>query len=525
MKSALSVAAAVLFVVSSSALVSHAESPDASSASNVHDIVIAGGRVIDPETGFDAVANVGITGGTITAVSTSPLNGHKTIDAHGQVVAPGFIDLHAHGQSKVADRMQAFDGVTTALELESGTLPVGAWYDAQAKAGRVLNYGTSAAWTFARIAELEELQPEADVLWFQKAFSLQKWVNNAATRVQVGHIVDSLEQGLRDGAIGIGINAGYAPGGGYKELLAVHKLAASYGVPTFTHISGDFPDDPKSAAESVGDIISLTVATGSQSHICHINSSSLSDIDTTMSMIAAARARKLPITTESYTYGASSTTVGAALFSDEAREKKSIDTSSIEFNGQPLDDASFAKLRSEEPGSVVVFHFLKLPQEQATLDKAVLGEGVAIASDAMPWADKRTGQLIGNDVWPLPDYAFAHPRSAGTYTRLLSYWVREQKTLSLVEAVQKASLIPAQILEASVPQMAKKGRLQVGMDADVIVFDPVTVRDRATFTQPNQTAEGMQHVFVNGVPVIRQGQLDMEAAPGKAVRRTPTNSE
>lgn len=487
-----------------------------------YDLVITGGRVVDPETGLDAIRNVGIQGSRIAVVAEGPLAGGRVLDARGLVVAPGFIDLHSHGQSKAADRMQAFDGVTTALELESGILPVGAWYEAQAKAGRVLNYGTSAAWTFARIQEIEGRQAQADLRWFQRAFELEKWVTNPATAQQVAGITASLEQGIREGALGIGINAGYAPGGGYRELLAVHALAAKYGVPTFTHISGDYPDDPNSAAESIGDIISIATATGSQGHICHINSSSLKDIATTRDMILAAQRRGLPISVEAYTYGASSTTIGAALFAEDARRRKGVRTRDIEFNGRALDDASFTELRSSAPGSVIVWHFLDMPAEQSILDQSVLMPGVAIASDAMPWADKVTGEPVDDDAWPLPTSAFAHPRSAGTYTRLLAHWVREREVLPLIEAVRKSSLIPAQILEMSVPQMRSKGRLQAGMDADLIVFDPAVVEDRATFTEPYLPSIGMRFVLVNGVPVIADGELVRGVMPGKPVRRVPS---
>jgi len=485
-----------------------------------YDIVISGGRVIDPESGLDGIRNIGIIDGRIVVVTNEKLKGKKELDVKGLIVAPGFIDLHSHGQTILADRMQAFDGVTTALELESGILPISSWYADQKKIGRVLNYGTSAAWTYSRIAVMENLVPEPDLIWFQKAFSYSKWVNDAATPDQVTKIVGNLEQGLSEGALGIGINAGYAPGGGYKELMAVNALAAKYKVPTFIHVSGDYANDPNSAAESVGDVISIAVTTGSQAHICHLNSSSLKDIETTSAMILAAQKRGLAITTEAYTYGASSTTIGSALFSEEARQRKSIQSSSIELNGHALDDASFAKTRAEAPGSVIVFHFLDLPKEQDILDRSVLLSGAAIATDGMPWTDKRTGLLADPNMWPASSEVFAHPRGAGTYTRLLAQWVRERKVLPLPEAIRKSSLIPAQILEESVPQMRNKGRIQVGMDADIIVFDLNKVQDKATFTQPYLPSVGMKYVLVNGIPVISAGALVVDARPGKPIRRS-----
>ena len=484
-----------------------------------YEVAITNGRVIDPESRLDAIRNIGITNGKIVAVTEERITGKKTINATGLVIAPGFIDLHAHGQTVIADRMQAFDGVTTALELESGILPIAAWYADQEKAQRVLNYGASAAWTFARISVLENLKAEADLLWFQKAFSLNKWVNNPANPQQITSIIAQIEQGLKEGALGVGINAGYSPGGGFKELMAVHELASTYDVPTFTHISGDFPNDPNSAAESVGQIIAFSTVTGSQAHICHLNSSSLRDIHTTSQMIQVAQKRGLPLTVEAYSYGASSTTIGAALFNPMARKEKNISANQIELNGQPLTEETFKVTREETPGAVVVFKFLDMPKEESILDKSVLFPGGIIASDAMPWVDKTTGAPVDENIWPISQNAFAHPRSAGTYTRLLSHWVRERKALSLSEAIAKSSLYPAQILEKSIHQMKNKGRIQEGMDADIIIFNPDLVKDKATFTEPAQPAVGMKYVLVNGVLVINNGELITNARPGQAIRR------
>jgi predicted amidohydrolase len=147
------------------------------SGAQIYDIVISHGRVIDPETRLDAVRNIGIKDGKIEAISTSALKGRIMLDAAGLIVAPGFIDWHSHGQSTLADRMQAFDGVTTTLELEAGMLPIGRWYELQAKSNRVLNYGASSSWAIARMATLENMplpsEPRAAALFAN--FSLKRW--------------------------------------------------------------------------------------------------------------------------------------------------------------------------------------------------------------------------------------------------------------------------------------------------------------------------------------------------------------
>ena len=489
-------------------------------------VVVAGGRVIDPETKLDAIRHVGIRGGEIAAVSESPLEGDLVVDAAGLVVSPGFIDLHSHTQSIPGDRIQAFDGVTTALELESGIMPIGTWYDAQSTMGRAVNYGASVAWTFARIAELNpELgEPDGTLNYFQRAFGHTEWSTRVASQSQADAIVARIEQGLREGGVGIGINNGYAPGAGVQEMAAVCSLAARYDVPTFTHISFMSNVDPKSSFEGYLRLIGYAAATGAHMHICHLNSTSLRDIERCVAAIRRAQAAGLKISTEAYPYGTGSTAIGAAMFLDpQFRERTGSDWSDIVVNstGEAVaDEGRLRELQAENAGAVVLWHTIHPdtnPEHQAMLDMSNLYPGGAVASDAMPW-EMADGSFLDGDVWPIPAEAVAHPRSAGTFARFIAQYVNTQK-ISLMGAIEKCSLIPAQILENSTPQMRRKGRLQVGADADVIVFDPEQVVDRATFRQPAVPSAGMRHVLVDGVPLISDGELDTHALPGKPVRR------
>jgi N-acyl-D-glutamate deacylase len=489
-------------------------------AAGPYDIVLANGRAIDPETKLDAVRSVGIKDGRIAAVSEVALTGQLVVDVKGLVVAPGFIDWHAHGQNNLADRVHAFDGVTTALELELGMLPIGKWYELQARNRRVVNYGASASWGTARIATLEgiPLAAEPHARSFLAAFGRTKWPHDVATPQQVEQIVSMTEQGLKEGGVGVGITLGYAPGTGYKEILAIHTLAAKYNVPTYTHVRSVGDVDPLSAVQAYGEMISYAAATGAHVHICHLNSLSFGDIALAVQMIRAAQEHGLNITVEAYPYGAGSTGIGAAALAPENLPRAGMTYESIEYRGQRLNEESFKKLRATNPGATVVLHFYELPRDQKLLDMSVLYPGGIIASDAMPWLGAN-GEEVDGDVWPLPADAFAHPRSAGTYSRFLSEYVRERKAISLSDAIAKTAYLPAKLLEDSVPQMKQKGRLQEGMDADLVVFDPATVRDRATYERPNQTSVGMRDVLVNGVFVIRDGELDTEAFPGMPVRR------
>ncbi len=486
-----------------------------------YDLVITGGRVIDPETGFDAVRNVGIKDGRVAAISEDPLSGAANLSGEGMVVAPGFIDLHAHGQQLPAAWVQAFDGVTTALELESGLLPIGRYYDGVAAEGRPINYGSSVAWTYARIAEKEGIEPDGTLTWFQQAFSLSNWQNTLATPEEQERIIDRVEAGLREGGIGIGINAGYAPGYGRKEYYALAKLAAKHNVPTFTHVRYLSVIEPLSAFEALEELVALSAATGAHMHVCHLGSSAGRDVDACAELLLGAQSRGLPISVESYPYGAGSSAVGAEIYrGDWLPRWGAQDASSLELNGVPLTQAKIEELQASEPGAVVVMHFLRPdddPEDQRLLDVSVQYPDAAIASDAMPWTIGP--ELIEGDIWPLPEGAFAHPRSTGCYARFISRWARERKALPLSDALAKCSLIPARILQESTPQMRTKGRLQVGADADIVVFDLETFTDTATFVAPAGLSTGLRHLVVNGTPVIEDGTRLGDARPGRPVRR------
>lgn len=490
-----------------------------------YDIVIAGGRVVDPERGLDATCNVGITNDHIAAISDQPLEGARTLHAEGMVVAPGFIDLHAHGQQLPAAWMQAFDGVTTALELESGLLPVGMAYDKIGDEGRPINYGLGAAASYARAMVMDPRVGQADgtIVWFGQAFSFDGWQNSPPSADQLEQIIDLVEGGLNEGGLGVSINAGYAPGMGRKEYYELAKLAAKHNVATFTHDRYMSIREPRSAFEALGEQVGLAAITGAHMHICHINSVANRDLEYCTRMVKEAQQRGLKVTVESYTYGTFSTTIGAEFLRgpDWLERFGGTDYGAVELEGKSLTKSEIEELQKNAPGTIINFRFLREdddPHDRQLLDLAVLYPGGAIASDAMPWMDSN-GTFIEGDVWPLPDDAFAHPRSCGNFSRLYAKWVRESRSLPLVEAVRKTSLIPAQILEDAVPQMRKKGRLQVGCDADVTVFDLETIKDNGTFTAPAQVSSGHRHVLVNGVPIIEDGHRNGGARPGRPIRR------
>lgn len=494
----------------------------------MYDLIITGGRVVDPETGRDGLADVAIKDGRIAAVGTSLGEAHQTIDVAGLVVAPGFLDLHAHGQSIPADRMQAFDGVTTTLELEVGVLPVDAWYRAQADVPRLLNYGAAAAWIVARkqvVAGIEPVGGDQAVSAMSRYSDDERWSKDVATAEQASRIVELTRRGIEEGALGIGIPYAYAPGAGAKEMSLICDLAAAADVPTFTHVAQMSNIDPKSSVEAYVNLIGLAGATGAHMHICHLNSTSLQDIERAAELIAKAQKSGLKVTTEAYPYGTGSTFLGAAFFADPKFPDRTGSTyTDIElvatqrrFTGR--DD--YAAARDEQPNALVLWHYLDTGHNQRhrdMLDVSVMFPGSAIASDAMPWSSA-DGSLYHGTEWPLGADKTSHPRSSGTFTRFLRQWCLERQVVPLIDAIGKCTLIPAKIIESTAPAFRRKGRLQPGADADVVVFDLDTLADRATFADMNRPADGMVHVIVNGTPVIADRQLIATAAPGRPIRR------
>ncbi|AGI74937.1 putative D-aminoacylase (plasmid) [Octadecabacter arcticus 238] len=493
------------------------------------DIIIRGGRVMDPETGFDSICDVAITGDIIIRIGKIDGSAGHEIDATGLIVAPGFLDLHAHGQSVAADRMQAFDGVTTTLELEVGALPVAGWYDRQAEIPRVLNYGTAAAWIFGRKAVIGDIQLDPEVHPIDQmgagAYDM-RWSTEAATSEQTARIVGLVRQGLDDGAIGIGLPNGYAPGAGVKEMADICDLAFDYGTPTFTHIAYLSNIDPQSSVDSYVRLIGLAGATGAHMHICHLNSTSLMDIERVVELVAKAQDQGLPVTTEAYPYGTGATVVSAGFFMDpNFVERTGSAYSNIElvhnhhrFTGR--EDMKSA--REKSPTDLVMWHYLDVEvndNHRRLLDLSVTYPGGSIASDAMPWTDT-DGSIYEGLEWPLPDRLSAHPRSSGTFTRFLRDHVRERKTMPLMDALAKCTILPGRVIESCAPQIARKVRLQEGCDADVVVFDLETLSDMADFVAMSRPSQGVRHLLVGGVPVIADGQLDTSAAPGRPIRRT-----
>jgi N-acyl-D-aspartate/D-glutamate deacylase len=461
-----------------------------------YDLVIEGGRVLDPETGLDATCNVGITGGKIARISPDPLHGQRVISAGGLVVAPGFLDLHQHGQDPESQRVKALDGVTTALELEIGVPDVAAFL--KAKEGHsLIHYGTSASHPAARAqvfgaplrSELSKTRPGIPEILPKSGPS----TDQHATPEQIEAMRKRLRAELDAGGLAVGMGIQYTPGATRLEVIDMFRLAAERGVPVYTHMRSAGRVEPGSAIEAVSEVIGAAAITGASLHIVHINSTCALDAMECLSMVEGARARGLDVTTEAYPYVAGMTSINSALFNPGWREKFGIGYSDLVLpdTGERLTKDRFDELHnSATTHSVLVFS-----NTQEMVDKVIPHPLVMIASDG----------------------AEGHPRNAGTYSRVLAQYVREKGVLTLIDAIRKMTLMPAQVLEKSTPAARAKGRLQEGADADIVAFDPKTIADRATYQSPMEPSVGVHYLVVGGTVLVDQGKLVPNVFPGQAL--------
>lgn len=485
------------------------------------DLLIHGGRVVDPATGLDEQADVAVADGRVSAVG-SPLEveAMSTIDATGLVVTPGFIDLHSHSSDVAGHRLQAMDGCTTLLELEAGLLPVEMAYDRVAAEGRPLNYGFSTSWALARMQVLAGLEPRADLSALLGFIGDPNW-QREATPAEVAAIVDVLDRDLGGGALGIGILIGYAPLIGPDEYVAVARLASGAAVPTYTHSREIVESNPQTPIDGAEEIVRAAGETGAHMHYCHINSTSRRHIDRVLGVVERAQAMGSRVTTEAYPYGAGSTGIGATFLDPDRLDRWGLTPSSIRYmpTGERVADVDrLRELRASDPGGLAIIEFLdeNNPADVAYMHSALAFPGAVVASDAMPltWSAVKPQP----ELWPLPRQATTHPRTAGTFARSLRLFL-DVLDLPLIDALGKMSYGPARLLEDAVPAMARKGRLITGADADVLVFDPATICDRATYDDSTRTSMGVHHVLVHGEPVVRDGELVVDARPGRPVRR------
>ncbi|MFN0170258.1 MAG: amidohydrolase family protein [Bryobacteraceae bacterium] len=449
------------------------------------EIAINHGRVIDPESGLDGVRHVGIAGGKIRSVSTTPLKAATVIDAKGLIVSPGFIDLHWHGRDPASYRYCVLQGVTSALEMEIGVADIAGWY--REREGRSpIHFGAAAGHPPIRMAVMKDpggFLPTGDA------------ATRAATEEEVAEIARRLEAQLKLGAPAVGLGLAYTHGASYREILDVFRVAARFRASCHVHMrhTSSFAGD---AEMGLSEVIAAAAITRAPLQVVHLNASAGKSIDSALKILTEARENGLDVTTEAYPYTAGSTGIQSGVFKDWQSQPDSwFGTLQWVKTGERLTRASFERYR-KVGGSVIVHS--NTPER---LDKAILSPLTMISSDG---SDLPGGQ--------------GHPRSAGCYARILAHYVRDRQALSLEEAIRKMALLPARRLEGRVPAMKNKGRIREGADADIAVFDLARVEDHSTYERPALEPEGFVDVLVNGEFVLRDGKVVSGVVQGRPIR-------
>lgn len=484
-------------------------------------LVLKGGRVVDPGAELDLVTDLLVENGKVAAVGPD-LVGDRALDVGGLVVGPGFVDLHSHVHSIAGQRLQAFDGVTAALDLEAGLMPVSGAYERAAKEGRPLHYGFSASWGQARGKVLAGVEPEADAVRCLGMLGMPDWQRSSSPAERAAWL-DLLRKELEDGALGIGVLLGYAPRTDPAEYVAVGRLAAEAGVPTYTHVRELVEADPSTPVDGSLEVAIVASETGAHMHHCHVNSTSRRHMDRVLATLAKAQAEGSRVTVEAYPYGYGSTAVAAAFLAPERLGAMGIKPSSIVLltTGERIgDEARLRQVREEQPGTPCLVEFLdeSVSADVALLERALAYPDSIVASDAMPVF--LPNGAVETRVWPLPAGGATHPRTAGTYAKSLRMMVRETGQWSWLEAFRRCSFLPARILDFAASARTK-GHLRVGADADIVVIDPTTITDTATPLAPTSPSIGVRHLLVAGTAVIRDGELIADAYPGKPIRANP----
>lgn len=445
-------------------------------AAEPHDVVIAGGRVLDPVTGKIHEGEVGVRDGKISTVTGRRLQGKVRLDASGKIVTAGFVDILANTHPE-GDRYKVMDGVTTVLSTHGGPVEVAKWAQETQSRGPLVNFGTVCGHFGLRSA----------------AGAMDH--NVPATPQQVTRMAELAEQAHREGALGVGFGIEYIPGTSGQEVTALAEVAARHHTSIHAHIRLPHLFDP---FQGINELIAAGAATGARVQVVHLGSMAIQRVKESLDLIDAARGRGVDIAADAYPYDAWMAPIQSAIFDDGWQQKYSLDYGDLVWvqTGERVTAATFPKFRAQ--GGHVACHQIREEDIRLALRHPL----VSVASDG----------YIG-------EAPVSHPRGAGTFSRTLGLYVRERQVIPLPIAIRKMTVQPVERLQPGAPALQRKGRLAPGMDADITVFDPETVLDQSTFQNPKQYSRGITHVLVNGTVVVQDGKLEMESnGPGRWIR-------
>ena len=490
-----------------------------------YDLVILNGRVMDPETKLDAVRNVGIKGGKIAVITKDKITGKEIIDAIGHVVAPGFIDLHFHNVSApFGQKLGLRDGVTTQLEIEAGVFPVDMWYD-HMKGKSQANYGASVSTMAIRETVLN---PKFRTEWGATINDLaggrpdithvtMDWSSNVANEDQLKQILKHIEDGLKQGALGVGVPTGYMVEGiTQRETYSSQLLAGKYERVVGLH--GRFSGQNRSASGMLGtdEQLAALAAGGGGLVVQHMTAQCLGLSKYCQQMIDAAAKRGHSVIAENYPYTYGATIVGADYLKPGNYGPNMGHTyrDIVQISDmKPLTKESYEKLVETAPMTNVTFENVL----KDDLHEALAHPTSIIGSDAFPYSMKSDGSQALD--WETSYEAVnGHPRGAGTHAKVLQL-VREENLMPLMLALSKMSYMVADFMAKNgAEQLAQKGRIKVGADADITIFDPKTVKQNATPANGGLPSTGIPFVVVNGTMVVKDSKVLKDVFPGQPIR-------